>query len=32
MKIIKNARPTITGDEEKFTGTVFVDAIQSPNE
>lgn len=30
MKIVKSTRPTTVGDKSKFTGTVFVDAIQSP--
>jgi quercetin dioxygenase-like cupin family protein len=32
MRIIKSTRPTATGDEDKFTGTVLVDAIQNPSE
>lgn len=32
MKLIKSSQPTTTGDKDKFTGMVFVDAIQSPGE
>jgi quercetin dioxygenase-like cupin family protein len=30
MKIVKGTQPTATGSEDWFTGTVFVDPIQSP--
>jgi len=30
MKIVKSTRPTATGVADRFTGAVFVDAIQSP--
>lgn len=32
MKIAKSAQPTTTGDADKFTGAVFVDGIQSPDD